>query len=86
MILQKVKQYKKKVEAIVISVTGGLLGIFLGVMGARIVSLVAGWNTVISSIAISGAFSVSVMIGLFFGIYPARKAALLDPIDALRYE
>lgn len=74
------------IEAIVISVTGGLLGISLGVVGAYIVSLVAGWNTVISSLAIISAFSVSVMIGLFFGIYPARKAALLDPIDALRYE
>jgi putative ABC transport system permease protein len=74
------------IEAVVIGVTGGLLGIFLGVLGARIVSLVAGWNTVISYIAIFGAFTISVMIGLFFGIYPARKAALLDPIDALRYE
>jgi len=74
------------IEAIVISVTGGLFGICLGVAGAYVVSLVAGWNTVISSVAIIAAFSVSVMIGLFFGIYPARKAALLNPIDALRYE
>ncbi len=74
------------IEAIVIGVTGGLLGILLGVAGARVVSLVAGWNTVISFAAIISAFTVSVMIGLFFGIYPARKAALLDPIDALRYE
>lgn len=74
------------IEAIVISVTGGLIGILLGVAGARVVSLVAGWNTVISFAAIIGAFTVSVLIGLFFGIYPARKAALLDPIDALRYE
>ena len=74
------------IEAIVISVTGGLFGICLGVAGAYVVSLVAGWNTVISSLAIIAAFSVSVMIGLFFGIYPARKAALLNPIDALRYE
>ena len=74
------------IEAIVISVTGGLFGICLGVVGAYAVSLVAGWNTVISSVAIIAAFSVSVMIGLFFGIYPARKAALLNPIDALRYE
>ena len=74
------------VEAVAISVTGGLLGIVIGVGGARIISAVAGWNTVIAWWAIVGAFGVSVMIGLFFGIYPARKAALLDPIDALRYE
>lgn len=74
------------IEAIAISVTGGLFGIFVGVAGARIISLVAGWNTVIAWWAIVGAFGVSVLIGLFFGIYPARKAALLDPIEALRYE
>ncbi len=74
------------IEAIVISVTGGLIGIFCGVAAARVISLVAGWNTVISSVAILAAFGVSVIIGLFFGIYPARKAALLDPIEALRYE
>ena len=74
------------VEAVAISVTGGLLGIVIGVGGARIISTVAGWNTVIAWWSIVGAFGVSVMIGLFFGIYPARKAALLDPIDALRYE
>lgn len=74
------------IEAIVISVTGGLIGILLGVAGAHVISLVVGWNTVISSAAIVAAFGVTIIIGLFFGIYPARKAALLDPIDALRYE
>ena len=74
------------IEAIVIGVTGGLLGIALGIVSAHIISTVAGWNTVISPATILLAFSVSVAIGLFFGLYPARKAALLDPIEALRHE
>lgn len=74
------------IEAMVISVTGGLLGIALGVGASYVISAVAGWNTAVSMGAIIMAFGVSVAIGLFFGIYPARKAALLDPIDALRYE
>ncbi|MBP2666792.1 MAG: MacB-like periplasmic core domain containing protein [Firmicutes bacterium] len=74
------------IEAVAISVTGGLFGIVVGVLGARVISMVAGWNTVVSWWAIVGAFGVSVVIGLFFGVYPARKAAMLDPIDALRYE
>jgi len=74
------------IEAIVISVTGGLVGILLGVGAAYAVSYFATWQTVISALAIVVAFGVTVLIGLFFGIYPARKAALLEPIDALRYE
>jgi putative ABC transport system permease protein len=74
------------IEAIVVGVTGGMMGIVLGAAGAAIISSVAGWNTVISWTSIVLAFGVSVAIGLFFGIYPARKAALLDPIEALRYE
>jgi len=74
------------IEAVVISVAGGLLGIALGIGTSYAVSSLAGWKTIISSVAIVAAFGFSVMIGLFFGIYPARKAALLDPIDALRYE
>ena len=74
------------IEAVAISVTGGLFGIAVGIVGARVISWVAGWNTIVAWWAIVGAFGVSVLIGLFFGVYPARKAALLDPIDALRYE
>jgi putative ABC transport system permease protein len=74
------------IEAIVIGVTGGLIGIGLGIGTAYAISAIAGWNTAISSGSILMAFGFSVAIGLFFGIYPARKAALLDPIDALRYE
>ena len=74
------------IEAVVISVSGGVIGIVLGVLGARAIAVVGGWDTVISGAAILAAFAVSVAIGIFCGIYPARKAALLDPIDALRYE
>lgn len=74
------------IEAVVIGVAGGLAGIALGIGAAYGISAIAGWSTVISSASIIMAFGFSIGIGLFFGIYPARKAALLDPIDALRYE
>ena len=74
------------IEAVVIGVTGGIIGIGLGVGASYVISAVAKWNTAISLWSIAAAFCFSVLIGLFFGIYPARKAALLDPIDALRYE
>ena len=74
------------IEAMVIGIIGGALGVFTGIAASYIISAVFKWQTVISVPTILLAVSFSVGIGLFFGIYPARKAALLDPIDALRYE
>ncbi|NBV06882.1 MAG: ATP-binding cassette domain-containing protein [Proteobacteria bacterium] len=73
-------------ESVVVSVIGGLIGIVLGIFGAKTLSLLAGWDTIVSIQSIILAFSFSVLIGLIFGIYPAKKAATLAPIDALRYE
>jgi putative ABC transport system permease protein len=74
------------IEAITLSVLGGLIGIALGAGGAQALSRNLGWATLISPESIIIAFAFSGLIGVFFGFYPARKAAQLDPIDALRYE
>jgi putative ABC transport system permease protein len=73
-------------EAIVLSVFGGIIGILAGIGGAMLFARLAKWPMVISPVAILLAFGVSATIGIVFGFYPARKAARLDPIDALRYE
>ena len=73
-------------ESIMIGVLGGTVGIVLGVAAAFAISALGSLNTVISPLPIIVSFGFSVAVGLFFGIYPARKAALLDPIEALRYE
>ncbi|PIW13638.1 MAG: multidrug ABC transporter substrate-binding protein [Armatimonadetes bacterium CG17_big_fil_post_rev_8_21_14_2_50_66_6] len=74
------------VESVVLSVIGGLIGIGLGVGGARMLSKFAGWRTLVSPQSIVMAFCFAAGVGVFFGIYPAQKAAALDPIEALRYE
>jgi putative ABC transport system permease protein len=74
------------VEAVVLCLAGGAIGILLGSLGAFLLSRLAHWNTLISPMAILMAFCFSAAVGLFFGIWPARRAALLDPIEALRYE
>ena len=74
------------VEAMVLCLGGGLLGVLLGTTGALLLAALAQWNTAISLFSIVVAFAFSASIGLFFGIWPARRAAALDPIVALRYE
>jgi len=74
------------IEAIVISLMGGIIGIILGVGSSKLIGMASGMSTVISIPTIVMSFAFSVAIGLVFGIYPARKAAKLNPIDALHYE
>ncbi|MBM3779601.1 MAG: FtsX-like permease family protein [Acidimicrobiia bacterium] len=74
------------VEAVVLSLVGGTIGLALGFGASYGVGRVVGWPTLVSSDAILLAFGFSAAIGVFFGFYPARKAARLDPIEALRYE
>ena len=73
-------------EAVFLSVAGGIAGIIIGIALSKTISLAAGWPTPISTMAIVGGFLFSAAVGIFFGYYPARKAARLDPIEALRYE
>jgi putative ABC transport system permease protein len=74
------------VEALVLSLIGGFIGIFIGVLSSKILSLSAGWPTLISGESILLSFIFAVCVGIFFGFYPANKASRLDPIEALRHE
>ena len=74
------------IEAVTLSSLGGIIGVALGLGTSKILSAIANWPTQISVSSIAGAFLFSAAVGIFFGFYPARKAAGLDPIEALRYE
>lgn len=74
------------VEAILISFAGGILGIVFGFGMSRLIAWLAGWSTVVTAGSIVLAFVVSISVGMVFGIYPAVKAARLDPVEAIRYE
>ena len=73
-------------EAVLLSAAGGGAGIIVGVIISQVISHVAEWPTLVSPVAVLGGFWFSAAVGIFFGYYPARKAAHLDPIEALRYE
>jgi len=74
------------VESIVMSVLGGAVGLVVGIGGASLVARFTGWSTEVPVAAVALAIGFSAAVGVFFGFYPARKAAALDPIQALRYE
>ncbi len=74
------------IEAALLGVTGGLAGAALGIIASKVLSALAHWPTLISPTAVVGGFVFAAAVGVFFGWYPARKASLLNPIEALRYE
>jgi putative ABC transport system permease protein len=74
------------VETVVLSTGGGLFGVILGIVGAYVINTFAEWETIVSVWSVVVSFNLSVLVGIFFGMYPAMSAARLDPIEALRYE
>jgi len=74
------------IEAMTLGLIGGVMGIIVGILGARVTTAVAGWPTIITPGSVMVAFLFSLAVGLFFGLYPANKAAGLNPIEALRHE
>jgi putative ABC transport system permease protein len=74
------------VESVVMSVAGGLIGVCVGFGGSAILGKLMGWSVLISPATVLVALVFAAAVGVFFGYYPARRAAALDPIEALRYE
>ncbi len=74
------------IEAVIISVSGGIIGILLGVIASWMVNAIAHWPVYIQLYSVVLSFAVCTVTGIFFGWYPAKKAASLDPIEAIRYE
>jgi putative ABC transport system permease protein len=74
------------IESIALSLVGGIIGVLVGVGASVIISRTLNWPTLVSPASIVVSVIFSVLVGVVFGYYPARKAAALDPIDALRYE
>jgi putative ABC transport system permease protein len=74
------------VEAIIMTAIGGALGVGAGIGISRLLTAMVGWPTIIDTNAVIAAFLFSLVVGLFFGLYPANKASKLNPIEALRYE
>ena len=83
---QSAIQLQFLIEAITLSLLGGLIGVFIGIGASKLVGVFTTFHAIVSVDSILLAFGVSFVIGVFFGYYPARKAAALDPIEALRYE
>jgi putative ABC transport system permease protein len=73
-------------ETTLIAVTGGTTGLVLGALMSRLIANLAGWSTIVTPGSVLLAFSVSVFVGLVFGVYPAVKASRLDPVKALHYQ
>ena len=74
------------VETVLLSNCGGLVGVAVGIISAHAISRFAQWETIVSAWSVGVSFALSVMVGIFFGMYPALSAARLDPIEALRHE
>jgi len=74
------------IESLLLTLIGGVIGLILGILGSKIFSILTGWSVYISSELMILAFGFSAAVGIFFGLYPARKASKLNPIEALRYE